>query len=74
MGLAIEYPSSITLGGHLRYSPAENLELGLQVYNLTDKFDLRGNGGLADASNNPTVIGGSPVIGRTVMASVKVSF
>ncbi len=73
-GVGNEYPSSITLGGHLRYSPAENLELGLQVYNLTDKFDLRGNGGLADATSNPTVIGGSPVIGRTVMASVKVSF
>lgn len=73
-GVGNEYPSSITLGGHIRYSPAENLEFGLQAYNLTDKFDLRGNGGLADASSNPTVIGGSPVIGRTVMASVKVSF
>ena len=73
-GVGNEYPSSITLGGHVRYSPTENLEFGLQAYNLTNKFDLRGNGGLADGSINPTVIGGAPVIGRTVMASVKVSF
>ena len=73
-GAGNEYPASVTFGGHARYSPTENLELGLQVYNLTDKFDIRGSGGLADGSINPTVISGGPVIGRTIMASVTVSF
>lgn len=68
------YPGSQTFGGFVRFSPLENLELGLQVYNLFDKFDLRGNGGIADASVNPTVIGGAPAIGRTVTGSIKLKF
>lgn len=73
-GAGNEYPASMTFGGFLRYRPTENLELGVQGYNLLNSFDLRGNGGIADASSSPTVIGGAPAIGRTMMASVKVIF
>jgi outer membrane receptor for Fe3+-dicitrate len=73
-GAGNEYPASRTWGGFARYRPAENLELGIQGYNLLNDFDLRGNGGLADGSANPTVISGAPAIGRTMMASVKVLF
>lgn len=73
-GAGNEYPSAMTIGANAVYSPTENLEFGLTVYNLTDKFDLRGNGGLANGSVNPTVISGAPAIGRTVTASVKVNF
>jgi outer membrane receptor protein involved in Fe transport len=69
-----KYPGSTTFGAVVRYRPIEKLELGLQVYNLFDKFDLRGNGGIADSSVNPTVIGGAPTIGRTVTASIRYDF
>ena len=73
-GGGTEYPASATFGGFLRYSPVRNLELGLQVYNLFDKFDIRGSGGVADSSVTPTVVSGAPVIGRTLTASIKLSF
>ncbi|GAA0659921.1 TonB-dependent receptor domain-containing protein [Rheinheimera tangshanensis] len=73
-GAGNEYPDNYTLGGSLRYSPTDNLEFGFQVYNLTDEFDIRGSGGLADATVTPTVISGNPVIGRTATASVTVTF
>lgn len=69
-----EYPAAMTFGTNLRYEMTENLEFGLQVYNLTNKFDLRGNGALANAAVNPTVISGNPAIGRTITASVTVNF
>jgi outer membrane receptor protein involved in Fe transport len=68
------YPASMTFGGYLRFRPMKNLELGIQGYNLLDTFDLRGNGGVADGSVTPTVIGGAPAVGRTFMATIKLSF
>jgi outer membrane receptor protein involved in Fe transport len=69
-----EYPGGSVFNGNIRISPISNIELGVNVYNLFDKFDLRGNGGVADASVTPTVIGGSPALGRTITGSVKVKF
>ncbi|ABD26321.1 TonB-dependent receptor [Novosphingobium aromaticivorans DSM 12444] len=69
-----EYPGKAIFNPSLRVYPIRNLELGLQVYNVFDTFDLRGNGGIADASVNPTVISGAPALGRTVSASVRYSF
>jgi outer membrane receptor protein involved in Fe transport len=69
-----EYPGGSVFNGNLRISPMGNLELGVNVYNLFNKFDLRGNGGVADASVTPNVIGGAPAIGRTITGSVKVKF
>ena len=68
------YPASMTFGGYLRYRPIKNLELGLQGYNLFDKFDLRGNGGVGDSSVSPGVISGAPAIGRTFSGTIKLSF
>ena len=68
------YPASATFGGYLRYRPIKNLELGIQGYNLFDKFDLRGNGGVGDGSVTPGVIGGAPALGRTFMGTIKLSF
>ena len=69
-----EYPGKAIFNPSVRVYPIQNLELGLQVYNLFDTFDLRGNGGIADASVNPTVIGGAPALGRTISASVRYNF
>ena len=68
------YPGGAVVGALLRVRPLENLELGVQAYNLFNKFDLRGNGGVADGSVTPTVITGAPAIGRTISASVKFRF
>jgi hypothetical protein len=68
------YPGDTTFGATLKFMPVDKLELGLQVYNLFDTFALRGNGGIADGSVTPTVLGGAPVIGRTITGSVRFSF
>jgi outer membrane receptor protein involved in Fe transport len=68
------YPGGTTFGAFVRVYPIENLEVGMQVYNLFNKFDLRGNGGISDLSSSPAVIGGAPVIGRTFTASIKYKF
>ncbi len=73
-GAGRAYPASMTFGGFLRYRPIRDLELGVQGYNLFNKFDLRGNGGLSDSSVTPAVIGGAPALGRTFMGTIKLSF
>jgi outer membrane receptor protein involved in Fe transport len=65
-----KYPAATTFGANLKFMPLEKLEFGLQVYNLFDKFDLRGNGGIS----NGNVIGGAPALGRTVTGSVRFNF
>jgi outer membrane receptor protein involved in Fe transport len=69
-----EYPGSTTFGAVLRVSPIENLELGVQGYNLFNKLTFRGNGGIADLASNPAVIAGAPAIGRTFTGSIKYKF
>jgi outer membrane receptor protein involved in Fe transport len=68
------YPGKAIFNGNLRVRPIENLELGIQAYNLFNTFDLRGNGGVADGSVTPTVISGAPALGRTFTASARFSF
>jgi outer membrane receptor protein involved in Fe transport len=72
-GGGLEYPASNTFGGVMTVRPIDKLELGVQIYNLFDKFDLRGNGGVSDRSSQ-VVIGGAPAIGRTVTATVRFNF
>jgi hypothetical protein len=73
-GGGLEYPASSTFGGVVTVRPIDKLEVGVQIYNLFDKFDLRGNGGVSDRAVNPTVIGGAPAIGRTVTATLRFNF
>ena len=73
-GGGIVYPGGTTFNGNIKVRPLEALELGLNIYNLFNRFDLRGNGGIANSGVNPVVIGGAPVIGRTVTASVRYNF
>jgi outer membrane receptor protein involved in Fe transport len=70
----LEYPGGNIFGANLRVSPIKNLDLGLQVYNLFNKFDFRGNGGISDGTVTPIVVGGAPAIGRTITASVRYNF
>uniref|UniRef100_UPI0025F1363C TonB-dependent receptor domain-containing protein n=1 Tax=Novosphingobium sp. TaxID=1874826 RepID=UPI0025F1363C len=69
-----QYPGGAVIGANLTVMPLKNLELGVQAYNLFDRYDLRGSGNLADSSVTPVVIGTGPALGRTFTASVKYSF
>lgn len=69
-----EYPGNAILNGNVTVMPIKNIELGINVYNLFDTFDLRGNGGVADPTVNPTVISGAPALGRTFTGSIKLLF
>jgi outer membrane receptor protein involved in Fe transport len=69
-----EYPGGAVVNATAKYNLLKNVELSISAYNLFDKFDLRGNGGIADASVTPTVITGNPALGRTVTAAIRYSF
>jgi outer membrane receptor protein involved in Fe transport len=68
------YPGGMIFGGVLRVRPIESLELGVQVYNLFNSFDLRGNGNVSDGGASPAVLSVNPAVGRTVSASIKYNF
>jgi outer membrane receptor protein involved in Fe transport len=71
----LTYPGKTLFNGNFRVQPMENLEFGLSAYNLFDTFDLRGNGaGLVNAAGNNSIITGTPALGRTVTASVRLTF
>ncbi len=64
------YPGAATFGANLAVRPVKNLELGMQIYNLFNAYDLRGAGNQVTAN----VIGGGAALGRTFTASVRYSF
>jgi outer membrane receptor protein involved in Fe transport len=69
------YPGSTIFNANIAVRPVERLELGLQVYNLFNKLDFRGNGNnVADATVNPIVITGTPVVGQTFTGTLKYKF
>ena len=69
-----QYPGGTVVGLDLTVRPLKNLELGVQGYNVFNRYDLRGSGGVADLSVSPAVIGTGPALGQTWTASVKYSF
>ena len=64
------YPGSATFGAVLQVRPVKNLELGVQAYNLFNKYDLRGAGNRVDNG----LISGGAALGRTFTGSVRYSF
>ena len=68
------YPGGMVLGVNFAVRPLSNLELGVQGYNVFNRYDLRGSGSAADLSVSPGVIGTAPAIGQTWTASIKYSF
>ncbi len=72
-GYEWEGKTLFNLNGKVR--PIENLELGLNVYNLFDTFDGRGNGtGVVSASGANSIVTVTPALGRTVSGSIRFSF
>ncbi|MFM5930703.1 MAG: TonB-dependent receptor domain-containing protein, partial [Novosphingobium sp.] len=68
------YPGGAVIGLDFKVRPMKNIELGIQGYNVFNRYDLRGSGGPADLSVNPAVIGTGPALGRTWTGSVRFSF
>jgi outer membrane receptor protein involved in Fe transport len=68
------YPGGAVIGLDFKVRPMKNLELGIQGYNVFNRYDLRGSGGPADLSVNPAVIGTGPALGRTWTGSIRYSF
>ena len=68
------FPGGAIVGVNLRVMPFPNVELGIQGYNVFSRYDLRGSGGIADASVTPIVIGTGPALGQTWTASIRYSF
>lgn len=69
------YEGKTTFNASLRVTPLENLQFGLNVYNLFNAYDLRGNGAtLVNGGVTPAIVSGTPVPGRNVTASVRLSF
>jgi outer membrane receptor protein involved in Fe transport len=67
---SLKYPGKTIFNGNLRVTPIENLELGVNIYNLFNTFDPRGNG----VGTFGGGITGTPVIGRTLSGTVRLSF
>lgn len=69
------YEGKTTFNATLRVTPIDNLEVGLNVYNLFNTYDLRGNGAtLVNGGVTPAIVSGTPVPGRYLTASVRLSF
>lgn len=70
----LEYPGKTIFNTNLKVRPMENLELGLNVYNLFNTYDARGNGVGVFQTGTPAGITGTPVIGQTFTGSLRFSF
>ncbi|MGB8693874.1 MAG: TonB-dependent receptor [Steroidobacteraceae bacterium] len=67
------YPGSTLVGAFLKYRPAKNLQLGLNVYNLLNTFAAPGAAGFVGGSNN-TLVNAGVAQGIGVKGSVRLSF
>ena len=70
----VEYAAGAIFGGHIRYTPIDNLEFSLTGYNLSNAFEIRGNASISDGAAAPALATVSPVLGRTIRAGVKFFF
>ena len=70
-----EFGSSANLSGVLKFFPLDGLELGLDVYNIFDTYDIRTEGAVVgDFDASRVIVSGPSVLGRTVRASARYSF
>jgi outer membrane receptor protein involved in Fe transport len=67
------YPSSLIVGAFFKVEPVKNLQLGLNVYNLTNAYADPGAAGFIGGSNN-TLVNAGVAQGVAVKVSAKLSF
>jgi outer membrane receptor protein involved in Fe transport len=67
------YPSSLIVGAFAKFEPIKNLQLGLNVYNLTNAYTAPGAASFVGGSNN-TLVNAGVAQGVAVKVSAKLSF
>jgi outer membrane receptor protein involved in Fe transport len=67
------YPGSTIVGAFLKYRPANNLQLGLDVYNLFNTYAAPGAAGFIGGTNN-TLVNAGVAQGTGIKATVRLSF
>lgn len=69
------YQGKAIFNGSVRVHPLENLEVALNVNNLFNTFDVRGNGAtLVNGGVSPAIVSGTPAPGRYITGSVRLNF
>jgi outer membrane receptor protein involved in Fe transport len=68
------YAGSTVFGGFLKVRPVDRIELGLDVYNLFNTYALQGASNVFSGTSGAVLINGQPAAGRSVRASVRLSF
>jgi outer membrane receptor protein involved in Fe transport len=67
------YPGSLIVGAFFKIEPVKNLQLGVNVYNLTNSYADPGAAGFIGGSNN-TLVNAGVAQGVAVKVSAKLSF
>jgi len=67
------YPGSLIVGAFAKIEPVKNLELGLNVYNLTNAYTAPGAASFVQGSNN-TLVNAGVAQGVAVKVSAKLKF
>lgn len=69
------FAGKTTFNASVRAYPLENFEVALNVNNLFNTFDIRGNGAtLVNAAGPDALISGTPAPGRYITASARLKF
>ncbi len=69
------FSQNATFNGVLKFYPIDNLELGIDAFNIFDSYDIRTEGAIAaDLGDGRVLLTGPSVLGRTVRASARYSF
>jgi outer membrane receptor protein involved in Fe transport len=64
------YPASAVFGAFIKVNPVENLQFGLEAYNVFNSFALQGAAGVID----PTHLNAGGAQGRAIKATARFSF
>jgi outer membrane receptor protein involved in Fe transport len=67
------YPGSLIVGAFAKFEPVKNLQLGVNVYNLTNSYADPGAAGFIGGTNN-TLVNAGVAQGVAVKVSAKLSF
>ncbi|MBU6268329.1 MAG: TonB-dependent receptor [Sphingomonadales bacterium] len=74
-GAGNQWPGGTVFGANVKIRPVDNLQIGVNVYNLFNKLTPLGPAGTDFSTGGGGFIGGiSPVLGRSFTASAKFNF
>ena len=71
----MQFPGSRVINANFKLKPVQNLQFGLNVYNLFNSLALLGPDNANEIMTGNTFVGtASSAIGRTITADIKFSF